>query len=305
MNTNELNISPKKWILILVAAVIVVALGWVANRMGSAEDAAVSKTAVAKQGAPNRATSGASKYADYNTSSGVNVSGAPLQVSRLRPATGKIEKDRFSYWWLYAQSEEEARWLDFYGYPTPAEEAQLRAMSDADLKAMADIGNLNAKTHVVARKFTKALVEGNIIDADNIIRGFDSTAVYAAGGGYQGMTMMQAYAKALDAYYAIPELEKTAAQRKFIEDGLTQFNDARAYAVMFDDYEAEALGQLIGESSGYLHQRMIDMDKGRIVISFLRSLPRYRQNELGLPPLVIQPRPRTANANAAVYYDRY
>lgn len=66
----------------------------------------------------------------------------PNVARTLRQIPGLLEMSyKNPNWWLYARSPEDAAWLDKHGYPTPSEEAKLKAATESELIAMAQVGD--------------------------------------------------------------------------------------------------------------------------------------------------------------------
>lgn len=233
-----------------------------------------------------------------------DVTYRPGQARLVKQYTGPIDKkSTTSYWWLYAQSDEEAKWLDFYGYPTPSEEARLRSSTDAELKSLADAGDLNAKTH----QFTRAMATALKTNDERIITfalGAEVGNILSMGAGYQATTIMQGYAKMLSEYGAIPEAERTKEQHNIILKLAPIYNAAQIQAEMFGDEPAETLSKRIyAESIGFMNQAMVSSVMGTQVAIAMGNSARDRESA-GIPPLVIKARPLAPQGDNPIYLER-
>lgn len=234
-----------------------------------------------------------------------DVTYRPGQARLVKQYTGPIDqKSTTSYWWLYAQSDEEARWLDFYGYPTPSEEARLRSSTDAELKSLADAGDLNAKTH----QFIRAMVTAIKTNDERIITfalGPEVSDILGMGAGYQATTIMQGYAKMLSEYGAIPENERTKQQYNIVLKLAPIYNVAQIQAEMFGDVPAETLSRRIYAESmgGFMNHAMFSSVMGTNVAISIGNNARDRESA-GVPPLVIKARPLAPQGDNPIYLER-
>ncbi len=193
-------------------------------------------------------------------------------------------------WWLLAHNNEEAKWLDYYGYPTVAEEERLDSASDADLDALIANGDRNAKAHQVIRAAKRALVSPQTA-RDSIVAANTMESLLATDGPYQAYTIARGFGEMLKMYQDLPTEQRTEDIRKTL----------RTYDLC--SQMAFALGKAYGDSTydfTYKTMRFMsdDVENGIRIreISALQVMPAlaagasYRASA-GLPPLTILSRP--------------
>jgi hypothetical protein len=152
----------------------------------------------------------------------------PQHARPVRQYNGPIGSDnlisgRTPGWWLYASSEAEAQWLDYYGYPTPAEEAMLASSSDGELAVLVERGDLNAKAHQTARMVMKAFIDSDVKQMERAV--FRADKLLVEGGPYQAFAVHKAYGDILRAYRALPDSERTTERK----NALNRFNTMSDY----------------------------------------------------------------------------
>jgi hypothetical protein len=136
------------------------------------------------------------------------------QYAGARDASGSVEIQTPG-WWLYANSQAEAEWLDYFGYPTPAEELSLAKMSDQELAALAASGDLNAGSHQAARAADEVFKQENV-EKTRLADGLQNKLLLE-GGPYQAFTIYRAYGELLQAFQDLPVSEQTPKRRAILE----------------------------------------------------------------------------------------
>lgn len=317
----ESNMTNRKLVAILITVVVAAVAGGYALKSTNdrvVQSAADKKLAFANA-ARKEAMSNASGARPTNASPQIpalqrptraDITYRPGEARAFRQYTGPIDKkSTTSYWWLYAQTEEEAKWLDYYGYPTPAEEAKLRASTEIELKLLADAGDLNAQAHYLSRLMSRAILSKDFREAmalSGLSNDIYFSDLYALGSSYQATTFMQAYANTLTEFSGIPQLQQTELQRKLIREMAVTFNRSQIQTQLFADDEAKTLGAQIYENLAgwFMQQAMTSSISGMSTASILSNAARHRE-ELGLPPLTIKPRPKAPEGDSPIYLERY
>ena len=227
----------------------------------------------------------------------------PGQTRAIQQYIGTIDsKSITSDWWLYARSEDEALWMDFYGYPTPTEEARLRAMSEANLKLLADAGDMNAKAHYWSRAMIAAF-DKNDLQGLNIASG-QIGEILLRGAAYQAMTVMQGYGKLLVEYKGLPESERTEERIKMLKQFGVLYNLAQIQGEIYGDLTVRTMEQQISNiAPGITGQTMTMTIPGVQIGYFVANSARQRE-QMGLPPLMIKVRPEAPEGGAPIYLER-
>ncbi len=316
----ESNMTNRKLVAILITVVVAAVAGGYALK--STNDRVVQSAADKKlpfaNAARKEAMSIASGARPTNASPQIpalqrptraDITYRPGEARAFRQYTGPIDKkSTTSYWWLYAQTEEEAKWLDYYGYPTPAEEAKLRASTEIELKLLADAGDLNAQAHYLSRLMSQAVFSENfreMMALGGLSNRLYFGELYASGSSYQATTFMQAYANVLANYNAIPPAQQTEQQRKLIAEWAVTFNESQIQTQVFADGDAEKLAkEIVEKAPGFVRQAMTSSLSSMDTGSVLSYAARHRE-ELGLPPLTSKPRPKAPEGDSPIYLERY
>jgi hypothetical protein len=202
--------------------------------------------------------------------------------------------DRKSNWYLYARSEQEIKWLDFYGFPTPAEHERLKRSTDDELKALVEAGDLNAKAHQAVR-MAKGFFEKSDVSKAPTAQG-TMGYLLMEGGPYQAITVLNAYGDMLTEFAHLPVDQRTEQQRKILD----------IYAICADD--AFASGKLYGDFAMRATYNTIPMGiKGELGLktdllsaaSFANGVATASGERIakGLPPITIMPRPEPPGGN--------
>lgn len=209
-------------------------------------------------------------------------------------------------WWLYASSEAEVQWLDYYGYPTPAEEAKLANSSDFELASLAEGGDLNAKAHQVSRLAIKAFLGGDLqLMAKTVAR---AQRLLMEGGPYQAFVISAAYGDMFKAYAALPDADRTAEKQSALNRFDSTANYAHSVGTMYSDISFTRLWntRLQGERELLGLANMNNVSPMQLANS-LGSRTATR-NSLGLPTILL-PRPEPPdlpnNSPDAVILERY
>ena len=216
----------------------------------------------------------------------------PSQARAVQQYVGQVDDlGRPAHWWLYARSDDEVRWLNQYGFPSPAEEKQLRLSTDAELLRLTALGDKNAKAHVVARSMRTAFDKqepSRAVAVQTEVR-----ALLVEGGPYQAATVLDAVGETLSAYTRISEKDRTEPQRKV----LNQLSDLLPQTLFLGEVYGDYTLNGIYNSYPALVVRSVYgvNDKHQPDASTLASLLAANSRdraEQGEPPLVISTRPR-------------
>lgn len=214
--------------------------------------------------------------------------------------------DRYTpHWWLYAKSPAEAIWLDRFGYPTPAEEAQMEKMSDAEIADLVARGDLNAKAHQISRAAVAAFQQQDPA-AGRAAVGLAGRLVSDAGP-YQAYAVRTSYYNLLDAFAALPESEKTVARTAFLDYYAGTAQMAFEIGLAYGDSEMLALENSRGRTRAQLDELGLKQPLLSLAGSFamgLASISRSRA-ETGAEPMTLVPRPNAPNTAPAVVLERY
>lgn len=206
--------------------------------------------------------------------------------------------------WLYAQSEKDAQWLDQYGYPTPEEHSRISKASDAELENLAQKGDLNAKVHLSARAAKKAYTTLDSKDAAEAHKAQLETL--SAGGPYQAVIIAKNFKEMAREFERLPTIEQTQERRAVI----ARFSEVQETASIMTTLYGDDLGQAAEEAmsneakSKYLGLKVKPSVSGDSALITVNALARWRDYN-GLPPLVIFPRPRDVDINEKVVIERY
>lgn len=227
----------------------------------------------------------------------------PGKQHAVRQLTGVVvdRQNKASAWWIHPKTDEEARWMDTYGYPTAAEEVRLRAASLDELKALADAGDMNAQAHWVGRSFVTAFEKGDL-KSRNHYQG-QVEALLANGGPYQATTFIEFYGRLLSAYSALPEEQRTGKWVQNVQDLAPAFKNAEARLSLFGDDAGLIVRLDVFKQAGGYFQGFMDYSIDGLVSSL--SANARRRAEKGEPPLVIVPRPKQPPGDSAFYLERH
>ncbi len=207
-------------------------------------------------------------------------------------------------WWLYAQSEKDAQWLDHYGYPTPAEHDHLMSASDAELDVLAKNGDLNAKSHIASREAKNALTSGSGKDAVNAQAEF-MDSLYG-GGPYQAVMAKLAFVNIARDFQRLPPAEQTDERRALVQ----RLSDVQIRADVINRLYGDDLGRGAARfwssesKSQYLGLKAQPEISGDAALAIINYGNREREFK-GLPPLTIIPRPLEPDEKDKVVIERY
>jgi hypothetical protein len=243
-----------------------------------------------------------------NLSSAMNITYKPSTARWRRQVAGNMSDMAYdsntSNFWLYAQSEKDARWLDQYGYPTPDEHARLTKAGDAELENLTQNGDLNAKIHLAARAAKKAystLDDNDAIEAHKAL-----VETLRAGGPYQAVMVAKSFKEMTREFQRLPTAEQTQERRAVIQ----RFSDVQDEALIItslygDDLGRAAQAPMSSEAkSKFLGLKVKPDISGDAALSIVTGSMRWRDYN-GLPPLVIVPRPREPETAEKVVIERY
>jgi hypothetical protein len=227
----------------------------------------------------------------------------PGKPHAVRQLTASVDRqNKSSAWWIHPKTEEEARWMDTYGYPTASEEERLRSASLADLKALADAGDLNAKAHFLGRSFVTDFEKGDV-KSRNLYTG-QVEYLLTDGGPYQATTFIQYYGQLLSAYAALPEEQRTGKWAQNVQDLGTSFKFAELQLKMLGDEVGMGVRtDVFAQAGGYFQASMINLPGDSLATSI--AVNARRRAERGEPPLVIVPRPKQPPGDSSFYLERY
>ncbi len=221
-----------------------------------------------------------------STSGGITY--LPGVRRELKVIPGKLEMNsKNPRWWLYARSPEDAAWLDKHGYPTPSEEARLEAASDADLKTLAQNGDLNAKVHLAGRGLKAAFRGTDLIKAETASGELvDMVVEYGPYAASKSMVVLREVAKE---YYRVPESERTEYQKKVLREYSISFEMAYATALAYGEYTADFFHDIpLTQLDTGISEKDIT---GASIARHLSNVSRNRI-AMGLPPITLDPRPQ-------------
>ena len=199
-------------------------------------------------------------------------------------------------WWLYARSEQEVQWLNQYGFPTPSEELKLKASSDLELQQLAESGDLNAKSHQLARLVKTAFDQQDLRQASQI--NAQVGRLLGEGGTYQAMTVLSSLGETMSKFVMLNDSEKTQQQLDVLQEYSGTISMALAIGQVYGDYT------LLGVYNDYpalVARRAFGIDDTRVysaaaLASLLANSARTKQ-ENGYQPLVISARPKPASGS--------
>jgi hypothetical protein len=274
-----------------VASVGVADSNLVAESKVSAKSSALENQAKLRPEKPNKVESPkASRLGTYR----------PGEARGFAQYPSLVDVSRTQGWWLYARSEEEAAWMDQYGFPSPAEESGLLRASDSELDALASRGDLNAKAHLGVRLAKSTFEKQDTNQASEVIETMYKTL--AEGGPYQAMTILRAYGGMLAEFMQVAPDRRTDAQRQILE----RYGQMNSYAA--------AIGELYGDYT-FTPERNKAAVKGLLPLLGLKetkevsasnlagmiSLNARLRAEKNLEPLVIVARPLPPGGDVAKF----
>ena len=206
------------------------------------------------------------------------------------------------HWWLYAQSEAQAAWMDRFGYPTVAEEERLMNASDAELATLIANGDVNAKAHQVARLAKAAFASG--VDREVKIAFGQMYDLLMLNGPYQALTIRRNFGEMLQIYHDLPEAQKTDEKRAIIR----KFDDPQQMANLImlafgnEDFVSATdriLPFVVQDIDPRLKWPTSSGESAMHLISGMASMRAMR----GLPPLVIDTKPYVQESTTM--FERY
>jgi hypothetical protein len=209
-------------------------------------------------------------------------------------------------WWLLAASEEEVRWLDQLGFPTPAEEKFLLAASDAELSRLAEEGDMNARAHLATRTAKKAFTSGNRAEVERAVFAQDTALAYLAGP-YQAIVFAKGFGEMLSEYRALPENEQTDERKAMLKMLNYREQVASLVASAYGDPSVRYFRNIMNYSGLQKEFGWEANSNWSETSNVLAASARLRAAN-GLPPLTIIPRPIPNQAtppNERVIFERY
>ncbi len=168
----------------------------------------------------------------------------PNQIRELKPVGEVNKKFTITEWsrtrWLYAQSPEEAAWMDLYGYPTLQEEKQLNSATEEQLRQWAEAGDLNAKVSLRARELKKQALTGKLKDANaSLLMLFDDAR---EAGPYGSNKALIGIADLFDSYRELSDKNKTPELRALMSTATLAEQSLRAYSELYGDFTTVYIG---------------------------------------------------------------
>ncbi len=247
-----------------------------------------------------------------NTSSSQNIFSSltyrPQQVRPLKQYSGLLGPDgsvirSAAGWWLYANSQAEAEWLDYFGYPTPSEELMLASMSDSALNTLVSSGDLNAKSHQVAR-MTDEIFKSENTEKTRTVEGLLGRLL-VEGGPYQAFTICRVYSELLQSFQDLPPSEQTSKRRGILESVGRSAQLAYELGSAYDDHTMMELQN--GYIAGLREQIGVAAIENRTSVALSRTLASIaaRRSEINVSPIVLRPRPETPRSASFVPLERY
>lgn len=206
-------------------------------------------------------------------------------------------------WWLYANSQAEAEWLDYFGYPTPAEELSLAKMSDQELAELVADGDSNAASHQAARAVSEFFRRENV-EKSRIANSLQNKLLLE-GGPYQAFTIYREYGELLQAFQDLPASEQTPKRRAILEAY------GRTAQLAFDIGSAYDDRTILSLNNGLIYGLKVNtglvQEDSRSSLSLARTLAGMaaRRREMNMPAIVLNPRPLTPRNVAIVPLERY
>jgi hypothetical protein len=224
------------------------------------------------------------------------------QFTGARDPSGSVDVQTPG-WWLYANSQAEAEWLDYFGYPTPSEEISLAKMSDQELAVLVADGDSNAASHQAARAVSEFFKQENI-EKSRLANGLQNKLLLE-GGPYQAFTIYREYGELLQAFQDLPASEQTPKRRAILEGYGRTAQLAFDIGSAYDDRTILALNN--GLIYGLKANTGFAQDEARSSSSLARTLAGMaaRRREMNMPAIVLNPRPLTPRNVAFVPLERY
>jgi hypothetical protein len=219
-----------------------------------------------------------------------------------RDASGYIDM-RTPGWWLFANSQAEAEWLDYFGYPTPTEELSLAKMSDQELAVLVASGDSNAASHQAARAASEFFKQENVEKA-RFADGLQNKLLLE-GGPYQAFTIYRVYGELLQAFQDLTTSEQTPKRRAILESYGRTAQLAYEIGSAYDDQTIMALHN--GSIFGLRDQTGFANSESKSSVQLARTLAGMaaRRREMNMPAIVLNPRPLTPRNVAFVPLERY
>ena len=306
MQFNLLMKSKPVWIttLVCIGLVAMYFLVWSDHKISRREQEPAQVTSAVKLNAANSAT--ASMRSPIAGVPG-GTTYLPGLARSVKASAGNLYSDeniKGKRWWLYATSEDDAKWLDRYGYPTPAEEERLEKASDIELAALVASGDLNAKAIQAVREAKKAFLTGTFEQIR--VKAYILQRIVVDGGPYQALATMRGFGEILQLYSDIPEEQQTDAQRKALQELDIPQQIARGFLAAYGDQNSVNVSY---NTMRFPAQRVDsrlkapDLSAMSVMISFAASA--RRREEQNQPPLTIVPRPEMSIGQSTMIYERY
>ncbi len=226
----------------------------------------------------------------------------PGKQHPTRQLSAKVDpQNKLSAWWIHPKTEDEARWMDIYGYPTAADEGQLRVASLEELKALMDSGDMNAKAHWVGKSLVSDFEKGDF-KARNPFTGRLESLLDEAGP-YQATTFMQYYSQLLSAYRALPESERNGRNSQYVQDLGPLFKSAEARLRMVGDDIGLTISADVNKQAGMYFQGSMEYSLDGLAAGLAAGAK--RRAERGEPPFAISTRPKQPPGDSSFYLERY
>jgi len=182
-----------------------------------------------------------------NTAGTRNTNNNSLAIVRTTKQTGnslapwrqltltKSELESNPKFWMLAYSAQDMAWLDRFGYPTLAEEAQLEKASAEDLRAMAEAGDLRARVHLGLRFAESAMKNGDPKTFETAR--LEISQALITGGPYEAAKTATFFVDLANNRKLLGELGPT--QLKGLQNDLLQYYEmARGLSAAYGDFAA-------------------------------------------------------------------
>jgi hypothetical protein len=315
--TRSTHLAVKLFLLVVVAGLILFILAGGLTQRSPAHPSASSA---------NRSVSADNNSAsvDLTNNSGLNerkpkiVAGDPNQKTAVtylpgiqrptkqRPGDLSASSSMDTQWWLLAQSQAEANWLDRLGFPTPAEERFLLSASDTELSRLIENGDMNAKAHLATREAKKAFASGKRAEGERAAFAQDAALVHLAGP-YQAIVIAKGFAEMVSDYRALPENEQTDERKAILKLYNHREQTASMVASAYGDPSVRYLRNIMNYNDIQKELRWEVNSNWSERSSVLAASAGWRAGN-GMPPFTITPRPipnPTTPPNERVIFERY
>jgi len=166
----------------------------------------------------------------------------------------------------------------------------LASLSDAELSVRAKGGDLNAKTHEAMRSAKQAFASAEKLDKRQVTEAGDLVGFSLRWSGpYGASKVLELSSELVEAYYSVPESERSEAKRQVMAGIYVYREAALGLSIAYGDHTHDVLwGQSLSPLDKTLPGQK-EMD-GRSIGYALARASEDRQR-MGLGPVVLTPRP--------------